>query len=235
MFLLFVAYPATCVNIFQILPLSCHELCPFEGAVNCPSFLRADYSIKCDTNSHRKYAWAAYASLTYVVGFPILLTFLVWKNHLRARDRPSKLSITENRSNINSMAFAILFLHENYSPSCWYWESIEMARKVILSAGVIFVGSESRTQVGIAAMISASFAMLHGRFRPIPDRFEDYLQMMSLLVTSFNLSIGVLLKVPSDEATGSVGASNDNEALGILLLVINGLVIGVVFGKIAYL
>ena len=231
MFLLFVAYPATCVNIFQILPLSCHELCPFEGAVNCPSFLRADYSIKCDTDRHRKYVWAAYASLSYVVAFPIFLTFLVWKNHLRAQHRPRRLSITESRSNINSMAFAILFLHENYSPSCWYWESIEMARKVILSAGVIFVGSESRTQVGIAAMVSASFAMLHGRFRPIPDRFEDYLQMMSLLVTSFNLSIGVLLKMPSDEVVGNVDASNDNEALGILLLVTNGLVISAVFGR----
>ena len=52
-FLLFVAYPSTCVNIFQILPLSCHKLCPFEGATNCPSFLRADYSILCDTDAHR--------------------------------------------------------------------------------------------------------------------------------------------------------------------------------------
>lgn len=108
-----------------------------------------------------------------------------------------------------------------------------MARKVIFSAGVIFVGSESRTQVGIAAMVSAGFAMLHGRFRPIPDRFEDYLQMMSLLVTSFNLSIGVLLKMPSDEMTATVDGSHDNEGLGILLLVTNGLVISVLFGKIS--
>ena len=49
-----------------------------------------------------------------------------------------------------------------------------MARKVILSAVVIFVGSESRAQVGIAAMIAGRFAMLHWRFRPITDRFEDY-------------------------------------------------------------
>lgn len=106
-----------------------------------------------------------------------------------------------------------------------------MARKVILSAGVVFVGSESRTQVGIAAMISGVFAMLHGRFRPIPNRFEDYLQMTSLLVTSFNLLIGVLLKIPSDDVTGNVDAKNENGALGILLLMINALVISIVFGK----
>lgn len=129
---------------------------------------------------------------------------------------------------MEAVAFAILFLHENYSPSCWYWESVEMARKVILSAGVIFVGSESRTQVGIAAMLSAAFAMLHGRFRPITDRFEDYLQMTSLLAISFNLGIGVLLKVPSDEATGS----RDNIGLGVLLLFANALVISIVLGEI---
>ena len=231
--LLFVAYPATCVNIFQILPLSCNELCPFEGATNCPSFLRADYSIKCDTNSDKKYSWAAYASLSYVVGFPMFLTYIVWKNHFKARKTPNKLAISDNRSNMTTMAFAILFLHENYSTGCWYWESIEMARKVIFSAGVIFVGSESRTQVGIAAMVTAGFAMLHGRFRPIRDRFEDYLQMMSLLVTSFNLSIGVLLKMPSDEMTATVDGSHDNEGLGILLLVTNGSVISVLSGKIS--
>ena len=232
-FLLFVAYPSTCVNIFKILPLSCHELCPFEGASNCPSFLRADYSILCHTETHRKYTWAAYASLTYVVGFPIFLAYIVWKAH-RQSQRSNKFTIAEKRHSLQVMAFAIFFLHENYSPSCWYWESIEMARKVILSAGVIFVGSESRTQVGIAAMVSAGFAMLHGRFRPIHDRFEDYLQMTSLLVTSFNLGIGVLLKVPSDESTRNVNESHDNVGLGILLLVTNALVISVVLGKITY-
>ena len=232
LFLLFVAYPATSVNIFKILPISCHELCPFEGSSTCPSFLRADYTIECKTNEHKKYTWAAYASLSYVVTFPIFLTYLVWKNHHQAQNRIKKLSITETRSNMNQMAFAVLFLHENYSPSCWYWESIEMVRKVILSAGVVFVGSESRTQVGIAAMISGVFAMLHGRFRPISDRFEDCLQMTSLLVTSFNLSIGVLLKIPSDDVAGNVGAKNDNEGLGILLLVTNAFVISIVFGKV---
>ena len=227
MFLLFVAYPPTCVNIFKILPLSCHELCPFEDASNCPSFLRADYSILCHTDTHRKYTWAAYASLGYVIGFPVFLAYIVWKTHLQSQ-RSNKFSIAEEKDNMESMAFAILFLHENYSPSCWYWESIELARKVILSAAVIFVGSESRTQVGIAAMISAGFAMLHGRVRPITDRFEDYLQMTSLLVTSFNLGIGVLLKVPLDEGTGS----HDNAGLGILLLMTNAMVITIVIGKI---
>lgn len=226
-FLPFVAYPSTCVNIFQILPLSCHKLCPFEGASNCPSFLRADYSILCDTDTHRRYTWAAYASLTYVVGFPIFLAYIVWKTHLQSQ-RSNKFSIAGERCSMEAVAFAILFLHENYSPSCWYWESVEMARKVILSAGVIFVGSESRTQIGIAAMVSAAFAMLHGRFRPITDRFEDHLQMTSLLVTSFNLGIGVLLKVPSDEAT----ESRDNVGLGVLLLVTNALVITIVLGEI---
>lgn len=226
-FLLFVAYPSTCVNIFQILPLSCHKLCPFEGASNCPSFLRADYSILCDTDTHRKYTWAAYASLTYVIGFPIFLAYIVWKTH-RQSQRSNRFSVADERGRMEAVAFAILFLHENYSPSCWYWESVDMARKVILSAGVIFVGSESRTHVGIAAMLSAAFAMLHGRFRPITDRFEDYLQMTSLLATSFNLGIGVLLKVPSDEATGS----RDNIGLGVLLLFANALVISIVLGEI---
>ena len=231
-FLLFVAYPSTCVNIFQMLPLSCNELCPFEGSSNCPTFLRADYTIKCDTNTFQKYAWAAYTSLTYVVGFPIFLAYIVWRNHHQSERKSKKFSVTDEGNSMKVMAFAVLFLHENYSPNCWYWESIEMVRKMILSAGVIFVGSESRTQIGIAAMVSGAFAMLHGRFRPITDRFEDYLQMLSLLVTSFTLGIGVLLKMPSDVESGNVDESHDNAGLGVLLLATNALVLSVVLGEI---
>ena len=107
-----------------------------------------------------------------------------------------------------------------------------MARKVMLTAGVVFIGSQSRTQVGVAAMTSAGFAVLHALFRPIPDMFENYLQMTSLLVTSFNLEIGVLLKVPSDESYNSgVNSDHDSVGLGILLVIINSLVIAVVAGK----
>lgn len=223
LFLLFVLYPSTCVKVFEILPASCHQLCPHEEARVCPAYLRSDYTLECFTKQHVRFYTAAYASLIYVIGFPVVLTLLLWKYHYK--------NLTKEREvkDVTPITLSLSFLHENYSSKCWYWEAVEMARKVILTAGVVFIGSQSRTQIGVAAMTSAGFAVLHALFRPIPDLFEDYLQMTSLLVTSFNLGIGVLLKVPSDESYDSgVDRGQDSIGLGILLVITNSLVIGVV-------
>jgi hypothetical protein len=83
LFLLFVFYPSTCVKVFEILPASCHELCPYADARVCPAYIRSDYTLQCFTREHVLFYSAAYASLAYVVGFPVVLTILLWKNHYK--------------------------------------------------------------------------------------------------------------------------------------------------------
>ena len=45
------------------------------------------------------------------------------------------------------LAFGLKFMYENYSLDSWYWETIEMARKVIMTSGLSYFGGQTRTQV----------------------------------------------------------------------------------------
>lgn len=52
------------------------------------------------------------------------------------------------------------FLFENYKSEAWYWELVEMSRKVVLTSGVILVGQESRSYIGLTWVVAGMFGVL---------------------------------------------------------------------------
>lgn len=90
------------------------------------------------------------------------------------------------------------FLYENYNDDAWYWELVEVIRKLVLTCGIILIGRESRAYVGLASICSGLFAIVYAFRKPIKDEFEDKLQLTSLLVIFLNLGIGVILKIPKE-------------------------------------
>ncbi|XP_074614455.1 uncharacterized protein LOC141874186 [Acropora palmata] len=88
------------------------------------------------------------------------------------------------------------FLYENYNEDAWYWELVEVIRKLLLTCGIILIGRESRTYVGLASICSGLFVVAFAFRKPIRDDFEDKLQLTSLLVIFLNFGIGVILKIP---------------------------------------
>ena len=118
------------------------------------------------------------------------------------------------------------FVYENYSARCWYWEVLEIWRKLILTSGLALIGAEGRTYVGMAAMGSGFYAVAHAQARPIPDKFEHLLQLASLVVTFFNLSVGVLLRIPVEMEDFSIDKHKDSIGVTVLLVSANLLVTG---------
>jgi hypothetical protein len=120
--------------------------------------------------------------------------------------------------------------YENYKPSCWYWEAVEMIRKLVLISGLTLIGEHSRTQIGLGAIISALFAILYVYLRPIANKFENLLQTVALMAIFLNLGIGVMLKISDDEISPVVNQRNDKVGVSVLLIVINVAVIAIVTG-----
>ena len=58
------------------------------------------------------------------------------------------------------------FLFGNYKPHTWYWELIEMSRKVILTSGLILVGHESRSYIGLAWVVAGVYGIHFSWMRP---------------------------------------------------------------------
>ncbi|XP_067035460.1 uncharacterized protein [Acropora muricata] len=123
------------------------------------------------------------------------------------------------------------FLYENYNEDAWYWELVEVIRKLLLTCRIILIGRESRTYVGPASTCSGLFAIAFAFRKPIRDKFEDKLQLTSLLVIFLNLGIGVILKIPKESVPSDVDQYVDTLLVNILVVGANVLVILLVVGR----
>ena len=129
------------------------------------------------------------------------------------------------------MIAGLRFLFENYKPRSWFWELVEMCRKLILTSGLILVGKESRSYIGLAWVIAGMYGMLFAFISPIQDVVENRLMVVSLSVTIVNLGIGAVSRIPAENLTGSADAYADTALFKALVLGANTLVIGLVVGK----
>lgn len=195
---------------------------------DCTYYLKMDYSLKCFSKDYNKYVIAAYVGSIYPVLFPLfivaVLYLLYYRPHIKNRDRnpdPKRYEIVEG----------MRFMYENYDERCWYWEIVEMLRKLILTSGLVLLGAEGRIYIGMVAMASGFYAVAHAQAQPIPDKFEHLLQLASLLATFFNLSVGVLLRIPTEMLNYSIEKDRDSIGVTTLLVTANAMVIGMVVGE----
>ena len=82
-------------------------------------------------------------------------------------------------------------------------ELVETSRKVILTSGLILVGEESRSYIGLAWVIAGMYGMLFSWMKPIRDASENRLMATSLAVTLFNLGVGAVSRIPAENISTS--------------------------------
>ena len=186
--LLFITYPATCSQIFTMLPQTCHEICSEEGNGRCESFLKADLSVKCQDDQFKRFTGFSYLLTVYPVAFPLVTFLALWKCLTKSKKG-------NRRKEVDPLTRGLRFFYENYSKSCWFWEIVELARKVLLTSALLLTDAQSRTYIGSAAIVSGLYTVLFTCYKPITDPSEHWLQLMSLMASSVNFTVGMLLKV----------------------------------------
>ena len=67
----------------------------------------------------------------------------------------------------SEVTMGLIFLFENYKGTSWYWEFVEMSRKVIITSGLILIGQESRSYIGLAWVIAGIYGVLFAWNHPI--------------------------------------------------------------------
>ena len=226
--ILFIVYPAASAQTFQMLPAACHKICVDTDEHSCEEYLRSDYTIKCYSKEYNKYVSIAYGMLAFVLGYPLAILLLLWK---RRNKLTANVADGTKGNKGNELSAGLGFLYENYSENCWFWEVLELVRKVILTSVLVLIGGESRTHLGTAAIVSGLYAVLFASYQPISDRFEHWLQLVSLMATCANMNVGMLLKIPEQEISSGIGTESESVVVTILLVLANLLVTGMVVGK----
>ncbi|XP_031557188.1 uncharacterized protein LOC116293842 isoform X2 [Actinia tenebrosa] len=228
--LLFVTFPETCSRILAILPPACMRLCQDRNEQNCTSYLKADYNLNCFDDQYNKYVKYAYFGSVYPILFPLFTILILYLFYYRKYIKPGAPPPQQEQKHL-AIVDGMKFVYENYSPKCWYWEIVEMLRKLILTSGLSLIGSEGRTYIGMAAMGSGFYAVAHAQARPIPDNFEHLLQLASLVATFFNLSVGVLLRIPKVMENYSIQEDRDSVGVTVILVMANVTVTGLLVAR----
>ena len=123
--LIFLVYPSVSQTVFQT--FICQDL-DLEEA-----YLLVDFQVECGTSDyHMAIAAGGLLVLAYPIGIPLSLFMLMYKNRTQLGVEGSSI-----RDDLSPLV-------GNYKVSCWYWEALEMTRKVILT-GKFLTGASCNT------------------------------------------------------------------------------------------
>jgi hypothetical protein len=147
---LFIVYPGVSNIVLRM--FHCRTL------ANGESYLAADLSISCNSNepldvapgfSHMGYldyrAWAVVMICVYPIGVPLLFFVVLWMNRHQLYD---KADGEGQPSTLNARCYDRYgMIYEQYEERFWYWEVVELIRKLMLTSIIIFFWPESAMQV----------------------------------------------------------------------------------------
>ena len=224
--ILFVIYPSTSLEILQILPFACHKLCSFKESTSCNRYLKADYTINCDSENYKKNIPFFYLSPSYVIFFPMVMLALLFKYTRTTTENSAKETKNQHGDEIQK---GLSFLYENYTPNCWFWEMIEIGRKLLFTLAIVLANTESRSYLALLVITSGLYAVLVTSYKPISDTFEYWLQLASLMASLANLIVGMLLKI--EVIDSAIVKETDSAAVTVLMVAANVSVIAIVAGE----
>ena len=224
-FFLYVTYLGTFSKTASVLPFACRKLCRNDREEFCEEYAKADYSLRCQGPKYNHWLTLAYVSTAYVFALPVASFIVLW------RHRRVVLSSTDSNGSDTESIEGLRFLFENYKPTSWYWELVEMSRKVVLTSGLILVGKETRSYLGLAWVVAGMYGVLFSWFKPIQIASENRLMTISLAVTVVNLGIGAVSRIPAEDMSDMVDKLDDKMAMKILILGANTMVIALLLGK----
>ena len=90
------------------------------------------------------------------------------------------------------------FLYMDYSSACWYWESVELGRKLVLTSILTLIAPGSAGQVLVGLLIAFFMLVLNLRLRPYADSGLNSMNALSQYNLFFFLLVALLLKVNLD-------------------------------------
>ncbi|XP_071836705.1 uncharacterized protein [Apostichopus japonicus] len=217
--ILFITYQPTCDAIFEIYPGACDTfVVDREGNITI-SLLRADYDINCKSIAH--YQTEAYiATVLYVIAYPLILLILLRKycrkltekkviteinnddccnNSLCANEMTPLLS--GHQATCRTIPTCLKFLSENYKEQFWFWEILELGRKVGQTMLITLLGWEDALTKLFTIGTSVLFLYLHVKYSPMKSPFEQHLQLFSLIAIFLNILVAAVPVAVQYQAT----------------------------------
>ena len=139
------------------------------------SVLSADLSVQCGTSKHSSAVSLGYIfGALYIAGLPLqVVAQLYWyRNNLQDR----------------SVKVRYMFLFHNYRKGLYWYECVNMLRKIGLVTALVLLQEDLGTQVFALSILSMTYLTLHAYIKPYSSRTLNELETGALFVTALTLS-----------------------------------------------
>jgi hypothetical protein len=142
----------------------------------------------------------------YVLGIPSYTYFVLRKNKNKLKQ--------EDTCELYGQ------LYMQYEEKYWYWEIIEMLRKVFLCGGLLTVAAGTSFQIIVAILVQFFYILTISRLMPYKHFHDDVVQLIGSISLFLTLMAGLMLKVLEHNPKESINVI-EQENLSILLIAIN--------------
>ena len=147
-------------------------------------YLVADYSVECYVGTWWNYGGVAIlCMIIYVIGIPGIQFYVLWQNrhHLHETSALDQQSHRLVKKQFGS-------LYDNYTEDCFYFEMVNMFRKLMMTGGLILVGQESVVQALLGILTcTAWFGLVSAKFP-----YKAYWDNMLEIALSFGLLLSLI-------------------------------------------
>jgi hypothetical protein len=195
--IVFLLYPGIVTRVFTT--LKCKQ-------IGAKSYLVADYSVVCWEGEHAEYASAmAVFSVIYVVGIPLGTGVLLHLN--RTLLYPENIDAKNVVLMLKAESFGKVYgsLYEAYDQEYYWFETLIMIQKALLTGGLVLVAPGSSTQILVGLVIALTFYTILLKTQPYAGNAEDTMQSIATASTVMTLLIGFALKTSNQGGEGGSG------------------------------
>ena len=204
LFATFVLYSSVSFTIFQT--FVCDSL--DEDA----KYLRADYSISCQTQEYDAYKlYAILMVCIYPVGIPGVFGWWLVSNR-RDLEKPGRETVAQLKP--------FRGLWAAYRPSRYYYEIVEYGRRIMLTGAAVFVLPGSSAQIAAILLVAVIFMFISESLSPFGCRTDMWLYRWGNGIILAGMYVALLLSV---EVKGD--ASPGTHVVSVLLIMANAVLI----------
>ena len=222
-FVVFLLYPFACSAISKFLE-RCTPVCTdMDDQVDqCTTYMPSDLSVACNGARYSTYRRIAIAfAVLYAAGVPVAIGVALISAHRHGYIAQEPEAAPKQQASIPPWALALRLFSENYQAQLYWWEVLELLRKLLLTSIIIHIGEGSNLQLAVAAFTSIMAAYLHAKKRPLRNEVDSKLQEVNLLSIVCILVLAILLLRDDTRDDSAVDTEADDTAISVLLICIS--------------
>ena len=120
-------------------------------------------------------------------------------------------------------------LYAVYEREYYYWEVVELFRKLLLTAGLVVVENGSPVQLLLGLFIAAVYIVAFTQYQPFEEDLDDMLQIICSFQIIVTMGMGLAIgwsDLRGEHATevGQAKEATNTAVLGVLLIIMNGFI-----------